>query len=253
MAAGGGFVRPAWRRAWAALLLAAAAVTVWLSTIFRDTGAETRWFLATLTLLIWVAANGALWRLVLAKEGGGPRGLQFGRLELRLLAVRLLAAVFLSILSLLFFVVVLGFAYAAAASGNGFVASDVATWASAVDSRGRALVSVVVLAAAAVMIWAGVRISLAQAATAASDRIRMLETWPLTRGLVWRLLVSHLLIVAWPAALLIASARLAHSSALGEQGVWILAGLDGLTVAGLWLPLSVGVAAYFYRAAAATP
>lgn len=248
LAASGRFVGPAWRHAWAALLLASLATAFWVWVTLVPESAHWQPAVFLIVLASWLLAQGALWRRVLDQGDGG---LRLGMGELRLLTTWFLAAAFLFIIGLLFFVVVLGFAYAAAASGKGFVAADVATWAGAVDSRGRIVVSIVGLAAAVALVWAAIRISLAPAATMASARVRMLETWPLTRGLVWRILAGQGVIGLGPMALWLWSGRFVRSTPLKASVAIGLSGLNGLVVAGLWLPLGVGLMAYFYRASTA--
>ncbi len=175
----------------------------------------------------------------------GPGGLQFGAVEGRLALVWVLSALFLFVLGLLFFVVILGFAYAAASAGRGFVASQIATWAPAVDSRGRIMVSAVGIFAAALLIWAYIRISLAGAATTFGGRPMVLESWPLTRGRVLAILVTNAAIFAGPAAFLLLRDRLLMNG-MASEAAWAGA-LAAMVLCGLWLPMSVGLMAYFYE------
>ena len=234
------FIAPAWRRAWAVLLLVMTLTVVDLA--FPRLSGGPLW-----SGLAWIAvllARGALWR-VTSKGRVGPGGLQLGAVEGRLALVWALSAVFLFVLGLLFFVVILGFAYAAASAGSGFVASQIATWAPAVDSRGRIMVSVVGNFAAGLLTWAYIRISLAGAATAFEGRLMVLESWPLTRGRVLKILVTNAAIVALPAALLALRDRLLLTG-MASQGAWTGA-LAATVLCGLWLPMSVGLMAYFYE------
>jgi len=236
---------PAWRGAWAAMSIAAVLVAVRLGA--TGVGAV-GWSAAA--VLAFLVARSALWRLASRRGGLGPGGLQLGRVEARLLAVWLLGAIFLFVLALLAFVLLLCFAYAAASAGHGFVASDVSTWAPAVDGRGKIMVSVVALAAGWGMAWAATRISLAEPATVASERVKVLETWPLTRGQVLPIFVARLIVGAGAAALLTLPWRLGVSTPGGGVfGAWAARACDGWVVAGLWLPLDVGLMAYFHRSA----
>lgn len=237
LAAGWSFLGPAWRGAWAALTPAGLTVGIGFA---RSSGA-----LLALGAAACLVAQGALWRLATGGGGLGPGGLQWGRLELRLAAAGLLSGAFLFVLGLLAFVVVLGFAYAAASAGPGFDPADVATWAPAVEDRGRILVTAVGLVAATALIWAATRISLAFAATAARGRVQVLATWPLTRGRAARILAARALALAGPAAVIALAAQAAP--------VWLARLVAGLAAAGLWLPLDVGLMAYLHRQAPRPP
>ncbi len=246
LAASWNFLGPAWRGAWAALPLA----TVIIGIGFARPSA----LAPPLAAGAYLVAQGALWRLATGEGGLGPGGLQFGRLELRLAAVWLLSGAFLFVLGLLAFVAVLGFAYAAASAGPGFDPADVATWAPAVEDRGRILVTAVGLIAATALAWAATRISLASAATAARGRVQVLATWPLTRGRAGPILLARVLAGAGPAALVAIAALAARPGSGGASGLrWIAGLVVGVAVAGLWLPSSVGLMAYLYRQAPQPP
>jgi hypothetical protein len=236
------FVTSAWRGAWGALGLASALFGAALAT--RGGTIQGVWII--LAVVAAIVAQGALYRRALETGTPGAAGLQWGRLEWRLTAVWLLTAVFLYILAMLVFVVVLASAYAVASAGTGFVTSDVATWPRAVDGRGRVVVSVMALGGLAGLSWAATRISLAAAATAVLGRIQVLSAWPLTRGRVWPIVLARASIGAGPSAILIGVLRVSgpHS---GAGATWTIALLCGFAVAGLWLPLDVGLVAYFYR------
>jgi hypothetical protein len=234
------FLGIAWRRAWLAMLLAAAASAAALATRGRPDGGL--WLAAVAVAVI--VASGALWRLGLERAGTGPGGLQAGRVELRLIAVTGLSVVFLMVLATLAFVVLLAFAYAAAASGRGFVASDIATWAPAVDSRGQVVVTAVAGLCALGLAWASARISLAAPATIVRDRVQVLATWPITRGQAWRLLGANLIVTAVPA---LAIAGLLQTSASRASLALPAQAAAGLVFAGLWLPLVIGLMTWFYR------
>jgi len=262
-AAGARFVAPAWRGAWAAMILAGAAIGAFLDA--AAWGAGPAWLAAWLALALLTAtvAQGALYRLALAPRpdpsksppmSAGPGGLQWGRVETRLLAVWLLSAVFLFILGLLVFVALLACAYAVASAGAGFVAADPATWAPAVDERGRWVLGLAGTLGAAALIWASLRLRLAPAASIAGPRVRVLSAWPLTRGLAAPILAATLLIALPPAALLAVLALLseAKGSPMIIDGAINFA--KGMAVAGLCLPMNAGLMTYlFERADAAAP
>lgn len=238
LAASARFLVPAWRGAFAALLLVILGLTLAIGARLGALGAGAAdvWGFATTLLLL--VARGALWRLAMGVGRPGPGGLQLGVVEGRLLIVAALRLLFLSVLGLLMFVLVLAVAFAAASSGHGFVVSQIATWAPAVDVRGRVLVTIVTLAGAAGIAWAALRISLAEAATVASAKVKLLESWPLTRGRVLAILISS--------AVLAAPLLLLRAAAYTPLGAWAISAVGGLWIGGVWVPMSVGLMAYFY-------
>jgi hypothetical protein len=244
------FVARAWREAWAALILAGATTGAFLDAAGWGAGPVWKAAWLALALLAITVARGALYRSALDSPGAGLSGLQWGRVETRLLAVWLLGAVFLFILALLVFVALLCCAYAVASAGAGFVPADPATWAPAVDVRGRWVLGAVGIAGAAGLLWAQLRLCLASAATVARGRVQVLSAWPTTRGSAWAILVPIVLVSLTPAALLAAliilGGRLAGGSFLI---VGVLNFAEGLAVAGLWLPMNVGLMAYLHRRA----
>ncbi len=224
------------------MILAGAALALMAWSNDHGAGGGSRIALAVTLAALFLAAKGALLRLATGVGRPGRGGLQWGRTEARLLAVWALTALFLGVLALLFFVIVLCFAYAAASAGHGFVASDISTWAPAVERGGRWLVTAVGLGAAGLLVWAALRVSLAAPATVASGRVRMLETWPLTRGRVLALAAAFTLVGAPPLALASLCLRLARA---GQAGGIPLYGVAGALVAGLWLPMTLGLMACF--------
>jgi hypothetical protein len=231
------FLGLAWRRAWLAMLLTGAAAEQWLA---RRSGADAGLWLC-MTALAAVVACGALWRLGLARAGTGPGGLQAGRVEFRLIAVTLLSVLFMMILGTLALFVLIAFAYAAASAGRGFVSSDIATWAAAVDGRGRVVVTVVAAVCGLALAWASARISMAAPATITRNRVQVLATWPITRGQAWRIMLANLILIALPALLIVAVLRSA-----ADPG-FLARSAAALIMTGLWLPLSIGLMTYFYR------
>ena len=227
------FLPVAWRASWAALVLAGVAVALALA------GGGGWWLAMALLALI---ARGGLWRLALGVGQPGPGGLQWGRIEGWLAAVWALTALFLAILGMLLLVVLLCCAYAAASAGRGFDPAQVVTWASAIDGRGRVLLGVVSAIGGGALTWAALRTSLAEAASVARDRVQVLAAWPLTRGRTLGLLAANLAIAA-PAIGAVLVRPAGPSS-------WPWALLAAAAVVGLWLPMNVGLMAYFYRRSA---
>ena len=225
------FLPAAWRTSWAALALTGAT----LALAFAGGGG---WWLAVAILAL--TARGGLWRLALGEGRPGPSGLQWGRIEGRLAAVWVLTVLFLAILGMLLLVIMLCCAYAAASAGRGFDPAQVATWAPAIDGRGRGLLGAVAAVGGGALTWAGLRTSLAEAASVARGKVQVLAAWPLTRGRTLGLLAAYLAIAA--PAIGTALARPAGPPA------WPWAVLEAVAVAGLWLPMSVGLMAYGFEA-----
>jgi len=223
---------PTWRGAWASLALAGVATGLW----WAARGAPLAGLWAAIMFLTGLMAKGAAWRLAVQAGKPGPGGLQLGRVELNLILVGLLTVAFLIILGLLFLVVLLCTAYAVASAGPGFVASDVMTWAGAIIGRGRFVFGLVFAAGAAGMIWAAARICLATPITVASGKVQVLATWPLTRDRTVPILISGLITSVAPFGAI----------ALISMGSGILIDLArGMVLVGLWLPLAVGLMAYW--------
>jgi hypothetical protein len=234
------FAPIAWRGAWAALSLTAVATAAALTAIAGARGIVPAplWLLTAFASCL--VARGALWRLALQHERPGPGGVQFGAVEGRLAAVASLTCAFLAILIALLFVALLCLAYAAASAGRGFDAANVATWGKAVDARGRLMVSVATIAGAGAIILAAVRVSLAEAASVADGKVRVLSTWGLTRGRLAVIAGGNLLFAIPPAV-----ALLAMPADVARAGLaWSLTG--GVVLAGVWLPMHVGLMAYVY-------
>ena len=241
------FVSAAWRVAWAILALVSGALA---AAIVVPPGAR-RWGWLVLALVLAVSARGALYRRAMNRGRPGPGGLQWGPIEWRLLVVSLLSFALLGILLLLVLVVVLCMAYAAASAGHGFDPNQVTSWAGAVDNRGRWVVSVIALAGATGLIWVAIRIALADAATVALGKVRLLAAWPLTRDLATAILLAAGLVGIGPALILLAVSRIAVlASPRGEGPLsWALAMVAAVSTCGLWLPLNVGLMSYFHRRA----
>lgn len=243
------FLATAWKRAWAAMLITSALLGApWALGLWSP---RSPWRLEVLLAAAAAAvmAEGALYRIALGKGRPGPAGLQWGRPEWRLGAVWGLTASFLFVLGMLAFVVVLATAFGVATSGRGFVMALPATWTAAVDGRGRAVVGLVGALCLAGLIWAGTRIALGAAASIDRGRVQLLATWAASRRLVLPILLGRALLGVGPIGF--AWALLWAVSRGGQRPdgllLWTASLAAGLALAGLWLPLSVGLMAYLYR------
>lgn len=243
------FVAMAWREAWGALIVAGVSLGGLIAT---DFGPAWQGVWLAVALLATLPAQGALYRLALARPGIGAAGLQWGRTEWRLLAVWLLSVLFMAVLGLLLFIALIASAYAVASAGAGFVAAEPSTWSAAVDGRGRFGLGLVAVVGFAALLWARMRICLAPAASVARSQVQVLSTWPITRGRAWPIAATVVLVGLGPALLLAALAFGIPMAAGKFAGLRDLAGLaQGLVLAGLWLPLNAGLMTYFFRRLAA--
>jgi len=247
----------AWRPAFGALalagLLGAAAAVASLLRDFRLLPG-----LYAAYLLAVVMAQGALLRLAGAGASAdgwalspGWGGFQWGALEWRLLAVAALRlALFLLLGALLVtLVAVLYVGLATARSGHGV--ADAAAWRfGAGDPWVSGAISFVAAAGVCALVWVGLRLYLAPIATAAAGQVRLLSTWPWTRGRALTILGSVILVFS-PlilAAVAIRAGRVmfaihldehrAHAAALGL--------IVGFGRAFLALPASVGLMSYLH-------
>ncbi len=241
-----GFLAPAWRRAWGALALAG--IVMAAAWAVGATSPAWRAAAALAGIAAAILAEGSLYRLALGKGPSSPAGL--GLAAIRIGAVWALTLVFLFVLGLLAFVVILAFGFGVAASGHGFVTALPATWAPAVDGRGRAVLGLVGSLCLAGLIWAGARVSLGSAASVARDRIQVLASWPTTRGLVWVIIVGRLGLGAIPLGFAgaVLWASMAWTGA-GPAGLWAAGLVASAAITGVWLPASVGLMAYLYERA----
>lgn len=235
--AGVRFLPKAWRRGWGGLIAVNVGVGLWAWSARVSAPAGGFLILPGLALAC-LAVQAALWIVALGQPPEAWRAGALARSMLRLLGAWTLKAIFLCVLGLLALVVLLCTAYAVASAGHGFRASEIATWAPAIDGRGRMVFGAVGIALGLGMLWAAARVSLASAATMASGRVLMLSTWPATRVWGWSLVLITLLLGAGAAVLVSAAYRLAGP--VGDA-------VAGLIIGGLWLPLNVGVTAYIWN------
>ncbi|PTS89778.1 MULTISPECIES: hypothetical protein [unclassified Caulobacter] len=190
---------------WAALVLA----TV-LAAVSRLLPPAAALLAPVLQLVALSLAAGALYRRRF-ERASGLKGLRWGREEWHLMAAQLLCAAFLfvvlSVLALVVAAVTLG---VARMSLPGFDALSPAGWQDALAASGVAgfVVGLVPLLSLAIIVWLAARLSLAGAATVDLAGIRVLSSFPLTRGLAAPILASGFLL-ALPVILLGAGLRFA--------------------------------------------
>ncbi|HEY5106938.1 MAG TPA: hypothetical protein VII73_09235 [Caulobacteraceae bacterium] len=193
--------------------------------------------LGLLAVCLAIQAQAGLCQEALEIQPSGKARLAAAR---RLLAVWILTVLFVAIVSMLALVVIFAMAYGVASSGRGFITASPATWAGAVDERGRWVVDLTAAVAGLGVAWAWARISLAPMATLVGGRVVVLSSWAKTRNAGAPILVAAIVVAAVPAMLLWTLASLVPPSLASHLA-------QGCILAGLWFPQSIGLMAYFHR------
>ena len=212
-------------------------------------------------------AMGALLRLAFADEHPGdlefaigPGGFQFGKPELRLIAVNALVS-FVLILGMLMFFFALLVILAASAVGKvepGLPPEEAAqALLAALGPGGAALLVLLMVGMVVAMAYFLVRVSLAGPATVARKTLSVFRTWPLTQGQFWRILAAYIIIwlpgIAAAALLVMAVSVFGGPMAAGAQPrlplpmALLFSAIPALVTALVVLPLSAGLSAYLYR------
>ncbi len=159
-------------------------------------------------LLIFSAvSNAAVYRAVLRPEETGFGRLRLGGDELRLLGLYvLLGLLFVGVYLAMIIVAVIPMVIAAMVfHTQGLLAVAAASF-------------VAILIVASVLIWIGVRLSLAGPMTFAKGRISLFKSWPLTKGRFWSLLGCYLIVFVLVLVLYVVMMCLYAGSALVDQG-----------------------------------
>lgn|GEM_PF-5330516 len=246
--AGYGFIPVAWRAVPAALIVSGLTATSYFYADAAHLGRLAVLVTLVAHLLAGAVAQGALFRLALNQSGVGPLGLQWRGLETRLLGLTLLTLLFFGVVVLVLTIVVASAIIGVSiAAGVPFQPTS-PDWLAEMGLIGGLILALVVIAAYVVFVWLAIRLSLAAAATAAVGRIQLLSTFPLTKGHVWRLLGS-LLIVAGPVIVvaLVNGAMTGLSGGAPGAASTGLAIVTGLLVAFVYLPAAAGLLVYLYR------
>ncbi|MFI4976362.1 MAG: hypothetical protein ACHP84_17650 [Caulobacterales bacterium] len=239
----------AWRRCWAALLLAAA-LTGLFAVMGRDGSALARVAVGVGVLAAGVMARGGLYRTALARLGradlkAGPAGLQWAAAEWRLVGTVILVGVLLILALALVLVVFLGVSLGLASAGQGFAISDPNTWRPSFTGRARVLHLALAAVCAGALVWIALRLALAQAATVARRKVQVLSAWPLTGGNVLGLLVGTVA-VSLPALIALGAGAIALDAVHAAHPLRVLRLGYALAAVLLQLPLGVGLTTYFY-------
>jgi hypothetical protein len=231
------FLPRAWSRPWFVALIAMTAAAGLATVISAGATAWLSPAIVVLAVFYLPLAQAPLYAL--AASQAAPLNEGVAR-YLRLLAVNLLTLVFLAAPALLLSVIGLGVAYGMAYAQPGFDPKNAATWTASgpVLLGGGAVVAVGGLG----MLWLLSRVSLGPAASVAERRVVMLSTWPLTRGLGWRIAAARLVLGGAALLLLWLVQRLIPAGASPQIAPIVC---DVLFVA-VGLPVEVGVLSFFF-------
>ncbi len=252
--------RTHWRQIWGVLALNALACTVFCAGVFAQ---DWRLVLAAdLGLLFTMFATyGAVLRLALGADHPddpqfrlGSLGLQWRKMELRLLGAHLLLMVFVIILALLLALAVaaplMGVVMAKSPSMNANLTQ--ADLARILGPGGLQAINLASLAIQLVLLFVFTRLSLYLSATADRGKVSVLRTWKLTRGHFWQVFAA-LLVIGLP-TVLIMSVGVGAGMSLDGKPAPLAPGETFLysLICGGWagaaaMPLAAGVQAYFYR------
>lgn len=186
---------PGLRTCWAALVAGAV-----LGLLPRAPGLTL--FSLPLELAATTVAYGALYRH--AFDGpAGFKGLRWGAVEWRLLAVQILVTVILTVVMAVLLVLV-GAVVVGVAKSNapGLDITSLDAWRAALGGPGALAASLPPLLSMAIMVWLFLRLSLAPAATVDLDRIQVLSAFGRTRGVVLVLTAAGAVLAA-PAVILV--------------------------------------------------
>lgn len=176
-----------------------------------------------LGLMVIAVTSAAVYRVVLRPEDSRYGYLRLGKDELRL-----------ALLMLVYMVLAIGFTFVVT-----LVAGLLAAGAGELGGVGAMLGMLIGLGALAFMIFVGVRMSLAGPMTFAEQRLRVFESWTLTRGNFWRLLGAYVLSLIL--ALIVALLALIIYFAVAA----LTAGGDLGAVGKVFSPDTTSIATYF--------
>ena len=252
--------RTNWRQIWGVLALNALACTVLCAGVFAQ-----NWRLvlsADLGLLFTMFSTyGAVLRLALGPDHAddpefrlGALGLQWRKMELRLLGAHLLLMVFVLILVLLLTLAVFA-PIVGVFMAKGVVITPTTNPADlprVIGADGIQALNLGYLLVQGVLMFVMTRLSLYLTATADRGKVSVLRTWKLTRGHFWQVFAA-LLVIGLP-TVLIMSVGVGAGMSLDGKPAPLAPGETFLysLICGGWagaaaMPLAAGVQAYFYR------
>jgi len=260
--------RQHWRSIWGVLALTSLAMTVYTAGAFVQ-NPNIQIVGGVALLLAQPMLYGAVFRVAFADRHPadpaftpGHSGLQWRALEWRVLAASLLVTLLLLICAALGAVLVgaLALGVIMNRSGGAPPATPEAALA-ALGPDGQRVVQLMLLVVLGAMAYLYVRLSLALAATADTGKIKVLQSWPLTKGRSLRIFTA-LFVLQLPFFLVqIAVTALADSGRGGlaaapqmtAESALFAALAIGTAFGALIAPLSASVLAYFYRSSGAAP
>lgn len=246
--AGYGFILPSWRRAIAALVLYAVAANAYFYAVIASLSPAVILTTLVLTVLAACIADGGLLRIALDHGKPGPGGLQWGRVESRLLGLTLLCILLFSTVSLLLLIVLVMVSIGVSLPAKAPASSDVGAWMASIGPVGAAVFCLAMAAAIGVLVWLGVRLSLAQPATVARERIQLLSSITLTRESFPTLLgVVAGVTLPMLAVLGLAASLRPPAGAVEPMPALVLAAVASLVLALIHAPAKAGAIAYLYR------
>jgi hypothetical protein len=227
---------------WGALVLYALAAGV----AARYGGSPFTAPVATLAHVVTASlAYGALYRRAFRRDLG-PLGLQFGAIEARVLGSSVLVGLVLAFASVLAFIligcVVLGVVMAT--NPVGFDAGSEVDWRTALAGPVGLAVTPVPLLCLAGLVWLGLRLILAPAASVAENRLLALAAFPYTRGGAFGLFIVAL---ALGAPMLLASGAATALGRLPGAPHWAASAALGAAFAFYAAPLWTGALTHVYQ------
>lgn len=256
--------RSHWREIWGALALSAVALTVFFAGMFTSNGDITLAGSAGM-LMTMFPVYGSVMRLAFGGDHPedpefqlGALGLQWRRMETRLLVANLL----LSLLLALVFIVCVGLASVVllgvfAAKASGHLPSHDMTQGYVIQVLGKYPIWGAVATILLVQYFVLIRLALYIPATADTQQVQVMRTWRLTHDRFWQIFAATLVI--WLPSLLILWFGNGAALSLKGQPAPLAPGETFLysLICGGWagaaaMPLAAGVQAYFYRNARTT-
>ena len=190
-------------------------------------------------------AYGALYRRTFGLPLG-PLGLQFGLPEARVLGASALVGIVLLFASVLAFIAIgaIALGLVMAVNPTGFNAGSEADWRTAFSGPLGFFVALPPLLSLAGLIWLGLRLSVAPAASVAEDKLRALAVFPTTRGAAFGLLI---IVTILGAPMLLASGAAAALGRAPGAPHWLASAALGAAFAFYAAPVWTGALAGVYQ------
>lgn len=252
-----------WRAIWPALALNSLAAAASSTAVLADNrplaaGA------ALIGLVTQIVVAGAVYRIAFADLhrddpafARNPSGVHWRAAEWRLLAASLLRGVFMLLIGSLVAVAVLAVTFGLASAQGVRITGEIP--AEAVQEQmgpaAMAVLTACLLGAIAALVLVQLRLALVLPATIDRQKINVLSSWPLTRGLALQLLcvLAAIWIPLTASSLLVSNTLLAALGAapgsMPAGGALAAAVVIGVLFGGVGYPMTDAALAYFYRGA----